>query len=976
MTTELTGRLLDLSGEHPIFAALARFVEKLDELRGDLQNAGLASGAGRRSALALVLAAPGDPGIVAAFAHAGLGNELAVLAGHANRLLTLVESPAGGFLLETLADYASGAVEPQPLHWSILNQAGQTPLPGGNLSLGGTLALTLSADRSETAWEYADAPGEFLLKTWAEATLKAAAGVALPFSAGKAAASTTADAAVALGWFHDPADAQRGKSLAQLYAERLAQLPNPFDLQDVAEAFETGDLVGVQARPNGRAKLAVSLTLGVDQQIAQGVQLKAGASFSASVSVESGYELSLRKVRPRSAGMPHDIQLKISRRHRREIANGIGFGVEIDLAGLTAAVRTTLAEKLGLLQAELAAIKPYLSPGTALKTLLATELQGAAARILGTGPAATALAADLDAAINRQDPAAVEAWLADQLAGLLDRGAVLGNDTASKLVDAALALAPAPLQALLNKQGVKAKAKAELTTLVNALRTKAEAAVKGLADPALTALENALTAAGEALSGGASRADKAFAGLRKLAGRIDALAARIVTKLENPLRTRISLDLKLAARDWQESRLAVSGRFTRVDDTTARLYRDLMAGNWQTLVRLFETGMPGFLLDAGDSRIALRAGGENSLDFGLVMFGFGAAVSAKSLFDAEIVVDGNGNVQLLSKGEADIAGSLFGQRKAVAFAHTLALAGQIGASQIDTAGSSIALTAEYRDGKLRRNEAEDFIAGLKPLGVALASAEAIALSASFGNGSNAAINGAISASLKLDGAQVAQLLAIGKACGPTGAMRSVIFHHMVEAVQAVGFNERRLRAVTRVLRFVHDESGDTRQDAPAISHSWLAFITSQRLASPRDFDRWLTTQKRFPHGGEDFFPSDFNSERSDAAAAGRLLVTAAGWPNALFALAGVGDALNLPGLTLPERRDLARARTASFVRLLEPFMSVGGPINEIFDQRVARRSLLLFIALRSALAEQGQAPQLLVSLQPEATGDPLLLAVA
>ena len=124
----------------------------------------------------------------------------------------------------------------------------------------------------------------------------------IPFNMGHVAVTATASASDRLGYYYDlsPADAA-STPVAVAAAKRLAALPNPFELAEVARAFESSDLLALEMAPQGKTELKVTIGLGADFELAKGISGKFDLAVDARVSLAGQYALTLRKL-PRLPG--------------------------------------------------------------------------------------------------------------------------------------------------------------------------------------------------------------------------------------------------------------------------------------------------------------------------------------------------------------------------------------------------------------------------------------------------------------------------------------------------------------------------------------------------------------------------------------------------------------------------------------------------------------------------------------------------
>lgn len=945
-----SGQSVDLSNHVALLEALDEFQANL----GALRENGL-TGHNARENLAVVLRTPSNPAVVAAFNAVNLGGLLDKLK-PLGALAKVVEGPAGGLLLERLSSLASGDAAAPALDWQIIDGNTGAMFAGVGLKLDGALRIGFAADASRDLWQYSDAPGEFLLRTSIAGKIHATAGYTLPFSAGKLSAAGKAGGDVTAAWFHDPVDADRGATLATLFAKRLPSLPNPFDLQAVSRAFDVTDLVGLQLHPKASTQISLELAIGVDSEIAKGIKLAAGATVQATAQLETGFELSLAKRRPRPAGGTHEIDINISRQRLSGRELGLAFAVELDMSGLTRRTREIISGKIGLFREELAIIRPYLSPGTYAKQLLKAELERVVSTIAANDAFVSALNADLSAAIDRQDVSGVNAWVESQMSALLDRAFTLGTGTAQQAARQALESAPAFLASILGKPGVKMLFETGLKDLVTASREALRGQMKGLAKPALTALNNTLENAGASVSSAADAADLAVKRIAELADKIDRLASRIAAEMESPLRSRISMKLAASERRWDGRGLELSGRFTAINADTAHLYRQLVNGRWDNVLDAFRNGAPGFILDA-DSRITQSSGRERKSVFHLVAFGFGAEIGGHNIFSAEVVVDGHGNVEILTKGERTRRAGFLGQTKSLAVNHSIAMALGGASALKDTpalSNATFSVMAQYEDRKLRRHEVQDFADRFAVFAETDATIEPALLDGIFGKAAGSHVNGLVRASLDLPIANATRLIAIGLGCEPGTHQRSEAFAVARDALATLYSVDD---AVRDLLGIIHGRMKTHYATPISADVAWLNFLVWRKITTPRQFGKWFDDLAGWPIGGGDFAtaPGSRNRIRRDKMRrAGLLLTLCALFPEVLRALAAAASALSKPDLSPDERIAAANVAQARFAEKLREFTGLGDNLEELFSEGPSRRFLLFLLPLVALLEKAGE----------------------
>lgn len=939
----VSGKVLDLANEAPVLAALGDFAANLATLRAS----GLAVASAKQSLIA-VLRTADDQATELIFSNAGLAGVLVELK-KLSAFVEQFEQAGGGFFLEPLSAFATGAVAQDQYRWDVINAATTADFKGIGLDLAGNLALTFAADVATELWPYSDAPGEYLLSVEAEAKASASAGVAVPFHALKVTGEGGVSGQIAAQWVFDPPDAQRGQLIAALLAARLPKLANPFSLASVQAAIDTSDLVGLRLEPRGTATISVGLAIGFDEDIAAGVTISGGADVTASVKIATGYELSVRAVRPRTAGESHALAIKASRTRLTEREVQLGIGVDIDVSALTARIRSLIGTKAGLLRTELASISAFLDPGTLARRLLAPKIAAAAGGLAGNAAFKSAIETDVNALFGIGQAGGLSGFLEGQLADLMSRGGTLGTDAAGDVATRIVKALPGPLQGLAGKTQVESLLSTQLASLITALRGKLQEQVTGLSNTAAATLDAVIKDAGAAVTAGGDALDKRLAGVRTLFGWIDSIAERVAAEAENPLRTMIKLKIAATESSWDGRGLEIAGVISDVSDETSDLYRAIQSGDWQKLATLFGGAtVPGFALDKAASRLALSMGSGSGQSVHAVVLGFGLNFNASDLSQAEISIDGFGNILILAKGELKKHRDIFGKERSVSFTNAFAVAA---ASQGSAAfqATSIGYAAQAQQNKLKKSDARAFLKSVAPLATGdFASRANSALDQWFGNGEGSAVNGSIGFRAGLGPRQIELLRALGVAQSSNPDIRRKVVERALSLSRAVDRSHiDDALAVARAVigsKLVKSLGSDT-----AI---WLEFMRKTGVDSTVGLERWAGNDG--PMGGSGFFSHAHANaiELTDFLSGGGTLIRAKKFSEFADVIAQiVALAAAATPATLQQTLKAVWAEQAKLTNLHNEWLRLDDNVLDWFKTGVSRRTVTFMLILCDLLSD-------------------------
>lgn len=732
-------------------------------------------GAAPQRLSAIIGGAPSE--VVAGAFHAiGADAELATLRGAAARLTAIGErfpdtmsrllQPVGAFD-ETRGDEDHGLVR-----WSIDKSVdaasdGPADAPSYALSLGAGAALTLEAGAK---WPYSDRLPGPLLRLRAEGSLKPQARATLPFTAGSVSAGASASAACAIEYFFAQPDGDT--IFATAAASRLAELVDPFDFDAVWNGFATGGLMGLQYGFDGGAKVDVAVSLADAGALADVLKAQIGATLAVSFALEGRYFLTFR-AGPRSPGGVPRIEAVLSREKRQSADLSLRVAGSIDLSGLATRLHAILAQALGRWDAALLTIKPFLAPGTLLRSKAGAVIDDIAAGLIKDAQLAAALADDLGGIIEagEADESQLAQWLGNRLASGLDAAQGWAGEQAAaadRMLDALGRSLPVFAQPLV-RQKLRGAASRLVREAGDALRTE----VKAVFDANAKVLGKALKDLGAVADSRLADADAALAGVRDLIGQYDALFRKIMTATEEAATAKLSIALQIEEASVSAQTVEIAGSLVSDGPGAREAFQVLTRGNVGSLVRLLDaTPREGFVLDPARSSLKRYASSTGKFGLDVVLIDFGASVSELIKGEASVLVDGTGTVQVDARGQLEkrFRGEDATREITLISSYSLVRARALATAPPAAERSiGLAISIGHIDRRLERREMTRFVGSVVSAGLVRAAAAQRAQDVYTRWSGNLANQGRLEATvqlkLSLDRTALANLLALGRGPG-------------------------------------------------------------------------------------------------------------------------------------------------------------------------------------------------------------------
>ncbi len=703
--------LIGLDDELALLEAIAAIARNWKDLAGKLKTP-----ADALKLLDKVLTDIGSNDVKNAFGALHLDGAYADLA----RLAGKVKDAAGKIpekyktLLKPLSDFGEvdGAVE-----WGLDGSREAELGSRIKLKVSGEAKLQFAAAAKATIGE---TRADGLLKLGVHAGVTAQAGAKLPIRWGTFDASGGASVEVGLDYFYKPAarDTLYGVALV----ERILKLPDPFDYASIWNAFHAGQaLQGIvylfKDKANAKADLALSASGNLIEDILADVKLTIGASAE----INSAFLLSLRAL-PDSGGK---VEIMLGRTSAFSAGLSLGVEVKLDGSALLGRVREVLNKAVARSDEILGKITPYLTPGTWLREQGGEEIEKLAGKLVGD-PALEglrdALVTDLKAALGGGEPdeAAIVKWLSDKLTDAIDGGArdltELGDGLVDKLAARVSDALPVPAEL---RASLVARAKGELGPLVEKVTGALRGELEKLVALPGNALGKALKKVNAAVSEQIDSLDKALAPVRKLIDEYNRVLKLAQDFAGDTSRAKISASVKIEEYwKWGEEEKIV-GTFTGPE--AGETFRKIATGDVGELKTLLldHKATPGFELDGKRSHIKRSAQRTSKAGVELVMFGFNQSGSVTLDGKADLLIDGDGNVQVDATGELKSRFKTGTEQREVSFVDTvsLKLAKAADGTPLETRTVEVGVSIAHVDKELKLEELTGFVDSLAHAGL-------------------------------------------------------------------------------------------------------------------------------------------------------------------------------------------------------------------------------------------------------------------
>ncbi|GAA0296953.1 hypothetical protein GCM10009087_03440 [Sphingomonas oligophenolica] len=605
------------------------------------------------------------PAIKAAFDAAGLGAAYKTVSDGLGTLLGKVDAAGAkpiARLFDRLDRFQDDSVtntpsDPGLVSWQPLALSENAPVATGfALGLEASAAIEFEAgDQWPYAQDSKDDPSlTNLLRIGARGSLKGTADASMPLPIGSLKLGASASGSTTLAWYFRPANG--GELFGLAVAESLPKIPSPVDFDQVWNALAatdaTGarlsDLKGIDLHLDGSVEFAAEVALALGSKI-QGVgAVSAGLGVSASVSRASRLQLSMRAIGKGG------FAITLTRGATRSSTFGMDLSVTLDATELAEKVAGIVNQALDSWDKALDPLRPYLSPGTLLRTLLADRLEASIATLTANAGLQAALLGDAQRALGLSaDAAGLVDWVSKQITDAVSRNAAAvrkGGDTA---IDAIVAdLGPTLAGALAHDT---AAIRAGIGTLVSAVETKTNTAIKELFNTPGVKLGDLLNRIGVQVSGAVTKLDDATAAVRKLFDLFDEKVALIRAATAKVAAAKLQLSVTAETSLTDKSDYLIAGTFTRNSDETRALFAAILAGKGPRIVDLLmgDTPLQGFTLDKDRSFLTRSSAWQDRTAYSLIVFGFGISGSLLLSARAAVTINARNEISVVAEADAE-----------------------------------------------------------------------------------------------------------------------------------------------------------------------------------------------------------------------------------------------------------------------------------------------------------------------------------
>lgn len=664
----------------------------------------------------------GDPAVVEIFSKLGLDALLAKLV----RLggdLTGADAPWSKLLMpcdsfvEGYAGAAPAAGEPEDggnpglvtLKAPALAQDVSVTAGPGSLKFDVSAAAGLECEAG-AIWPFrSDGVTPGLLRVGGNGKISADAGLSLPFGevgTGRIDVATSGDARLDL--FFRPADTTR--SFVEMLVPSLTGLPDPLDLQAIADAVEQAGMEGLILICDGSASAGLGATIGADYQLADIGSITAGAVADLSFRRTARWLLSLRST-------PDGLRFVLSRNLSCDRAWSAGVDIELDYSALTGKVHDALIRADGLAQPLLAQIRPFLSPGS--------YLRNQASKLVGDTVSSIIADPDLNAAVTsdvvlllgtrQADHLAVASYLENSIVGYASEmaGGILADlDGWTKTITDGLA----NRLPLLGDTGLAASLTGHILPMLAQIRSDFDATAAKLVDS--QGLASELQSVGVGISAAENHVDALLAGIRSLVERFDGFARDLIAKTGDGMAQKLQAHFGWSGDAASGSEYELIGTFHDTSETNITLWHSLVTGHLEPFQRMLaapDTAPPGLSLDAASS-LSRFASAHDGFTLEVVVLGITASIRDIIEGKATIAQSVNGDVVISAQSSASTAVDGFDEGRAASFVSAWDLA----LHKIDGSGTrrmSVAIAFDHDDKKLDSGEVSGFLDGLSRQGL-------------------------------------------------------------------------------------------------------------------------------------------------------------------------------------------------------------------------------------------------------------------
>lgn len=596
--------------------------------------------------------------VIAAFAKLKAPGTLTVLQAQADKLKELIAKIPKEIadLLEPIGVYddISGARKGEgKIEWPLLskNLATDSPddddaaKPDYSLSLGTQASLSIDADDK---WNHGGNLSGPMLSIKAKGSLKAKAGLALPFTGGLAKGSSEGSAGCIFEYYFTKPEPNHLYALA--VADSIRNLVDPFDFDAVWKHLIGTNLAGIYYELKGDAAASVSVSLADSADLSGAFKADFGATLTVNFRLRGNYALTFYRDTIPDTDTPC-ITGAIFRTREESLGAKLDIGATIDLSALATRVHALLKKGLDQWDVLLKDITPFLSPGTWLQGQADKLISQQATKLIEDEVLKNAMTSDLRGVIGIGTPSDSELleWLETELTGALDAAQGWADkqaEAATTLLDKLGRNLPAFAQPAIREK-LQGTAEALVKRVSDQLTATVTALLDSKKDGFADALNDALKAAGEKNKRLIKTADDALEAVRAIIAKYDTLFRKVVSITEDAANAKISAAIQLEESRTKGEIVEIKGTFLSNDAMAGDIFRSMTRGDINTLLKLMDTPPPeGSFLLSSESSLERYASRKTGVGMELVLFGFGVSGSDLLRSDASVLIDGAGNIRV------------------------------------------------------------------------------------------------------------------------------------------------------------------------------------------------------------------------------------------------------------------------------------------------------------------------------------------
>lgn len=727
------GKLVTLRDDLALFKSLWKFAESREEL-ADKLNIELSP----KAILTKIDNLAEDEEFAEVLGTLGLLDEAKKIQGlikdirekHGAKLdaLETLLTPVGSFH-EQIAE-ANGLrkvdAEQAEIDWDVISFRGNLPnvkkTPFG-LDFSADLALSIDA---AAEWPFSEELPQPLLSMGLAAEAAVNGEGSLAFSPGFLKVGAGVEKGVEVDFFYHVSQPKSVVALEVL--SRLPKLPNFLSYDDLWAAFADPKLglEGIRFRYDSELDFDLNVGLGQKFTFAKDLGVEAGLAVKVGVRRPSSLELTFMAGEDAEDG-GRKIIAKLSRDKAKERLYGVSAGLTLDLTSLAPRVHALLKEALEKWDEVLREVKPFLSPGTYIKSQLDDNLGDFVAELVGDEALSKALTADLRLLLgsDAENDLKVADWLVEQLTAELDKvgaGKFLDADDFEGWVEDAAKSATFKIASRLPRIGGSELTKdleKKIVDLAKGEAAKLHSAFIGEITKAFNensaGLAKELKRLGNKRKKALNSLDDALKGVRDLVDRYDNLFREIVKATEDSAWAKISASIFIEEAREDSTAMQISGTFLDDRDNAKDVFDAMLHGKIQSAATVLSDDNPSFDLNHKESSITRFTKSSSKLGYEFVLFGFSLNGTKLMSGQAKIKTGGDGSITVDSKGTAEVdKGGRGEDRKAIFTTASSILLARAAADQPPDYDRSIDLGLSFlhEDERMSREELSGLIQSL------------------------------------------------------------------------------------------------------------------------------------------------------------------------------------------------------------------------------------------------------------------------